>query len=160
MNVSMAKPYETAIILFAEDCDEDLFLCERALKQAGIHAHAYFVRDGVEAKQWLEGEGIYADRQKFPLPHLLVTDLNMPRMDGFELIRWVRCQPHLIKLPIVVLSSSNAAPDLRHAMDLGASTYIVKSPHLEKLVTYLLPVIPIVAAECMTDGGQAMAERR
>ena len=92
------------------------------------------VKDGEEAIEYLQGAGKYADREKFPLPNMLLLDLKMPRKNGFEVIQWVRLQPELKRLPIVVLSSSRENPDINRAYELGANIYLVKPVKLESLV--------------------------
>src|SRR6202008_1969122 len=121
-------------ILMAEDDENDVFFIERAFKQAQIANPLNRVRDGEEAIAYLKGEGAYADRDKFPLPHLVLLDLKMPRKNGFEVIAWVRQQPGLRRLPLVVLTSSKEGPDVNRAYELGANTYLVKPVKFEGLV--------------------------
>jgi CheY-like chemotaxis protein len=121
-------------ILMAEDDENDVFFIERAFKQAQIANPLNRVRDGEEAIAYLKGESAYADRDKFPLPHLVLLDLKMPRKNGFEVIEWVRQQPGLRRLPLVVLTSSKEGPDVNRAYELGANTYLVKPVKFEGLV--------------------------
>lgn len=85
-----------------------------------------FVTDGVCATEYLEGTGTYANRTKFPVPAILLTDLKMPRMGGFELLEWVRRHKTLRNLPVIVVTGSNQSEDWHRAMELGASSYVVK----------------------------------
>jgi CheY-like chemotaxis protein len=121
-------------ILVAEDDDNDFFFLERAFKQASIANPLNRVRDGEEAIAYLGGEEPFADRLKHPLPYLMLLDLKMPRKNGFELMAWVREQPGLKRLPIVVLTSSREDPDINRAYELGANTYLVKPVKFEGLV--------------------------
>jgi CheY-like chemotaxis protein len=121
-------------ILLSEDDENDVFFLERAFKQAKVANPRHRVRDGEEAILYLQGEGEYADRQKYPLPYLMLLDLKMPRKNGFEVIAWVRSQPGLRRLPIVVLTSSKEDPDINRAYELGANTYLVKPVKFEALV--------------------------
>jgi CheY-like chemotaxis protein len=121
-------------ILLAEDDENDVFFMERAFKQAKIANPLHRVKDGEEAIAYLKGEGQYADRGEFPLPYLVLLDLKMPRKNGFELIEWVRQQPGLKRLPLVVLTSSKEDPDVNRAYELGATTYLVKPVKFEGLV--------------------------
>ena len=121
-------------ILIAEDDENDVFFLERAFKQAHVANPRCRVRDGEEAISYLAGEGEYADREKFPLPYLMLLDLKMPRKNGFEVIAWVRSQPGLRRLPIVVLSSSKEELDINQAYELGVNTYLVKPVKFEGLV--------------------------
>src|SRR5712691_4752034 len=99
-------------ILMAEDDENDVFFLERAFKQAQIANPVNRVKDGEDAIAYLQGEGVYADRNKFPLPYLMLLDLKMPRKNGFEVIQWVRAQPGLKRLPLVILTSSKEDPDI------------------------------------------------
>jgi CheY-like chemotaxis protein len=84
------------------------------------------VGDGAEAIDYLRGVDDYADRERFPLPVLILMDLKMPRVDGFEFLAWLRREPGLKIIPVVVFSSSNLPQDVRRAYDLGANSFIVK----------------------------------
>ena len=121
-------------LLLAEDDENDVFFMERAFKQAQIANLLYRVKDGEDAISYLHGEGTYADRDKYPMPCLMLVDLKMPRRNGFEVIAWVRAQPGLKRLPIVVLTSSKQDPDINRAYELGANTYLVKPVKFEGLV--------------------------
>jgi CheY-like chemotaxis protein len=121
-------------ILMAEDDDNDVFFMERAFKQSQIVNPVHRVKDGEDAISYLRGDGPYDNREKYPLPQLLLLDLKMPRKNGFEVIAWVREQPGLKRLPIVVLTSSKEDPDINRAYELGANTYLVKPVKFEGLV--------------------------
>jgi len=129
--VSLVKIHS---ILMAEDDDNDVFFVERAFKQAQIANPLQRVKDGEEAMAYLRGDNEYADRDKYPLPYLLLVDLKMPRKNGFEVIAWLRQQPGLKRLPVVVLTSSKEDPDVNRAYELGANTYLVKPVKFEGLV--------------------------
>jgi len=121
-------------ILLVEDDDNDVFFMERAFKQAQIGNPLNRVRDGEEAISYLRGEDGFEDRAKHPLPHLMLLDLKMPRKNGFEVLTWVREQPGLKRLPIVVMTSSKEDPDINRAYESGANTYLVKPVKFEGLV--------------------------
>jgi CheY-like chemotaxis protein len=121
-------------ILIAEDDDNDVFFLERAFRQSQIVNPIQRVKDGEEAISYLRGDSSYSDRDKFALPRLMLLDLKMPRKNGFEVIAWVRQQPGLKRLPIVVLTSSKEDPDINRAYELGANTYLVKPVKFEGLV--------------------------
>ena len=125
---------ETNLILLAEDDDNDAFFIVRAFQKRQILNPLQRVKDGEEAITYLKGEGKFADRKQFPLPLLMVMDLKMPRLSGFEVIAWVRQQPVIKRLPIVVLTSSRENPDINRAYELGANTYLVKPVDFEGLV--------------------------
>lgn len=117
---------EQAIILLIDDDENDVVLAKRALHHAGINNPLYVVRDGEQAIAYLEGTGKYTDRHEFPLPDLILLDLKMPRMDGFELLYWVRKQPHLKALRVVVLTSSEDVYDINRAYEMGANSFLMK----------------------------------
>jgi len=115
-------------VLVAEDDPGDVFLLERAFASAGVPASLHFVRDGQEAIDYLGGEAAYSDRTQHPLPDLLLLDLKMPRLNGFDVLEWLRQQPGLKRLPVTVLTSSDQPQDVNRAYDLGANSYLLK-PH-------------------------------
>ena len=121
-------------ILLAEDEQNDVFLIKRAFQKAQLLNPIRVVSDGQEAISYLRGDGDYADRARFPLPTLVLLDLKMPRMGGFDVISWVRQQPGLKRLPLVVLTSSRDGPDINRAYELGANTYLVKPVEFDGLV--------------------------
>lgn len=130
----MSKTIKVCPVLLAEDDENDVYFLERAFQQVKIPHPIFRVADGDEAIRYLAGAGEYEDRTKFPLPGLMLLDLKMPRKNGFEVIEWVRNQPGLRRLPLVVFTSSKEQPDLRQAYDLGANTYLVKPVKFEDLV--------------------------
>ncbi len=115
-------------ILVAEDDPTDAYFFQRAFKRAGIPVMLHFVRDGQEVIDYIQGEGQFADRKAHPLPQLVLLDLRMPRLDGFEVLDWIRRQPGLNRLQIVIFSSSGEPKDINRAYGLGATWYMVK-PH-------------------------------
>ncbi len=123
-----------AVILLAEDREDDVFLIRRAFQKGKISNPLYVVRDGEEAICYLAGIGKYSNRAEYPLPDLLLLDLKMPRADGFEVLRWVRGQPGLSALRIVVLTSSRDIRDVNQAYHLGANSFLVKPMDFDNFV--------------------------
>jgi CheY-like chemotaxis protein len=121
----MCKPER---VLVAEDDPTDAFFLERTFSKMGVPVVLHFVRDGQEVVDYLRGELSFADRRVHPLPDLLLLDLKMPRLDGFDVLKWLRQQPVLKRLPVVIFTSSGQADDINRAYDLGANSYLVK-PH-------------------------------
>ena len=113
-------------ILFAEDSDNDALLIQRGFQKARFPFELQFVENGLVAVDYLNGKGSYADRSQYPLPCVLLTDLKMPRMCGFELLSWIRSQPAWRKLPVIVVTGSDQTQDCQRAMELGADAYVVK----------------------------------
>ena len=113
-------------ILFAEDSEDDRLLFELGFEQARAPFELKFVDDGIAATEYLCGKGIYSDRARFPLPCVLLTDLKMPRMDGLELLSWVRSRKRWRDLPVILFTGSNRDEDRMLAMQRGATAYVVK----------------------------------
>jgi len=125
---------EEPLILLVEDRDDDVLILRRSFQQAGIANPMQIVKDGEEAVAYLSGTGKYAERKEFPLPDLVLLDLKLPRLDGFEVLRWVRTQPALSGLRVVVLSSSENIRDVNLAYALGANSFLVKPTDLKEYV--------------------------
>ena len=121
-------------ILLVEDDEADILLLRRAFRNAHIVNPLIEVRDGQAAIQYLSGEGDYADRARYPIPFLTLLDLRLPKLSGFEVIAWMRDQPELANLIVVVLTASDHVPDVTKARDLGANSYLVKPGNFEELV--------------------------
>jgi CheY-like chemotaxis protein len=121
-------------VLYAEDEENDVFLMQRAFRKAGIKNPLQTASDGAEAIRYLQGAGDYADRRRFPLPCLVLLDLNLPRRSGLEVLKWIREQPSFAHLPVVILTSSNQHRDIASAYQLKANGYLVKPPSSEKLI--------------------------
>jgi len=124
-------------ILLVEDDPNDVLLIQRAFQKAGLGNVLKVVRDGEQAIDYLGGRGIYAQREKFPLPFLLLLDLKMPGTDGFEVLRWVRNERNMKRLLIVVLTSSNLQADVDRAYELGANSYLVKPLEFSQMVNMI-----------------------
>jgi CheY-like chemotaxis protein len=127
-------PHEQAVILVAEDREDDILLIQRAFAKGEIENPLFVVRDGDEAISYLSGIGKYGNRAEYPLPDLLLLDLKMPRVDGFDVLRWVRQQPGFSALRVVVLTSSDQIRDVNTAYRLGANSFMVKPTDFENVV--------------------------
>lgn len=123
---SQGEMYRQIRILMAEDNEGDILLLQRAFDRAGIKAPLQAVRNGQEAIQYLSGKHGFEDRKRFPLPNLMLLDLKMPLVDGFEVLKWLRAQPGLRRLPVIVFSSSALEEDVNLAHDLGANAFAQK----------------------------------
>src|SRR5262245_39501433 len=124
-------------ILLAEDDPNDVLLIQRAFQKAGLGTALKLVRDGEQAIEYLGGRGNYANRTRFPVPFLLLLDLKMPGTDGFEVLQWVRAEPELKRLLIIVLTSSNLQADVDRAYELGANSYLVKPVEFNQMVNMI-----------------------
>lgn len=117
---------QAAPVLLVEDNEDDIVLLERAARKVALACPLQTVRDGDAAVAYLSGSGEYADRTRYPLPRLVLLDLKLPRRSGFEVLVWLRAQPLLRRLPVVVLTTSAQADDVARAYTLGANSYLVK----------------------------------
>jgi CheY-like chemotaxis protein len=124
-------------ILLVEDNPDDVFLFNRALGKAQRPHPLHVVIDGQEAIDYLSSTGKYSDRNAFPLPGLILLDLKMPRVTGFDVLRWIRSDGAARLIPVIVLSSSALTDDVNRAYALGANAYMVKpadATALERLI--------------------------
>jgi len=133
---------EHPTVLAAEDEESDVFLLKMAFKAAGVPNPLTVVRDGEEAIAYLNGDAPYNDRFRHPLPGMLLLDLNMPRLNGFDVLSWLASHPDLKSLPAVVLSSSAQDSDIEKARKLGAVDYRLKPTGLNNLITLLQEIVP------------------
>ncbi|MBD2414316.1 two-component system response regulator [Nostoc calcicola FACHB-389] len=117
---------EQQTILLAEDDSDQVLLIRRALRKANLMQPLQVVSNGEAAISYLCGEGEYADRERYPLPILVLLDLKMPRKSGFEVLEWLKQQTELRRLPVVVLTTSKQRTDVHKAYDLGVNSYLVK----------------------------------
>jgi CheY-like chemotaxis protein len=125
------------LILVVEDSADHVFLLPMACEKAGVKNPIRAVAGGHRAISYLEGSGPYSDWEKFPLPSIILLDLKMPGMDGFAVLRWIRQQPDLRRLRVVILSSSDLIEDVDKAYELGANSFLLKPMGFDKLVKML-----------------------
>ncbi len=116
----------SSIVLYVEDEEIDRFLMQRAFGKEGLATSLHTVNDGQAALDYLAGLGNYADREMHPLPQLVLLDLNLPEVHGFEVLRRIRTHPAHGALPVVIFSSSEREEDQARARLLGANDFIKK----------------------------------
>jgi CheY-like chemotaxis protein len=116
----------TTKVLVAEDDPMAVVLLKRAFATTRTITTFRFVTDGQEAIDYLSGTNQYADRDEYPLPDLMLLDIRMPRLDGFEVLDWLRKQPGLKRLPVTMFSTSDMQRDIDRAYELGANSFLVK----------------------------------
>ncbi len=124
-------------ILLAEDNEDEVFLLQQAIKKAKVAICLHIVKDGLEAQSYLKGDGAYANREQYPFPDVLLLDLNMPRMNGFEVLKWIRGDKQCRGLVVHVLTASARETDVDRAHELGANSYIIKPARVEELVAFV-----------------------
>ena len=125
---------KTVVILLADDDPDDRMLTIRALRQNRLANEIKEVSDGEELMQYLRREGAYADPGAAPRPGAILLDLNMPRMDGREALQAIKQDPELRRIPVIVLTTSEAEQDILQSYDLGVNAFVTKPVTLEELV--------------------------
>ncbi len=123
-------------VLLVEDNEDDVFLMVRALKSAGVELPLQVVTDGQQAVDYLLGRGKHEDRAAYPLPAMIFLDIKMPQVSGLEVLRWLRDQPDLKRIVVIILTSSNQPADVRLAYELGANSYVVKPASFQQLAEF------------------------
>jgi CheY-like chemotaxis protein len=118
-------------ILVAEDDSNDIYLLKLAFVKAHLNVHFEFVQDGEQLIDYLAARD---SSPEHPLPELLLLDIKMPKVNGFEALEWIRRQPGLRRLLIIMLTSSDEPRDINRAYDLGANSYLVKPCGIEHLI--------------------------
>ena len=113
-------------------------LMQAAFRRAHVLSPLQTVHDGEEAIAYLKGEGPYADRTQYPLPVVVLLDLNIPKVNGFNVLAFVRSQPGLKRIPIIILTSSSRNEDVERAYDMGANAFLVKPAALSELIAMTL----------------------
>ena len=121
-------------ILLADDDADYALLVQEALHQAGMFNPVELVSNGLEAVEFLKGEGPYAHLGHHQPPAMVILDLRLPIKHGYDVLRWIRRQPELKTVPVVILSGSGFENEARTAYDLGASVYLVKPTQFQHLV--------------------------
>jgi DNA-binding response OmpR family regulator len=130
---TMAAP----TVVLAEDNEDDVFFMRRGWKTAGIDLPLQVLRDGQQVLDYFAGRGDYADRQRFPLPSILLLDLKLPCKSGHEVLQWIRSNGGNQACIVIVLSSSRDASDVARAYSVGANAYLVKPAGAAELVAML-----------------------
>jgi CheY-like chemotaxis protein len=133
-------PKEQVAILLVDDDLNDVLLVQRAMKKAGLSHPLIHKQDGEEAIDYLSGKPPYADRAKHPLPRLILLDIKMPKLSGFDVLNWIQRQPALPKIPVVILTASVRQEDRNEAQKLGAVAFRTKPIDFSELVNILREV--------------------
>ena len=122
------------VILHVDDDPKDSELLRAAVRKANLPWGLQQVEDGEQAIQYLGGAEYYSDRQRYPMPEMVLLDLKMPGLTGFDVLKWIRGHKKLFKLPVIILSGSALQDDIRHAYDAGATSCIIKPLGFQALV--------------------------
>jgi len=132
--VTASKKYR---FLLVEDNLNDLFLVERAIRKAKLPIQLFIVRNGEEAVRYLRGDGVFADRDRYPFPMLVLSNLKMPKMNGLELLAWIRQQPQWQTLPIVIMSTSEDPGSIQQFNSQNDCSYVIKPVSQDDLIRLL-----------------------
>ena len=122
-----------SVILIAEDSEDDRFLLSEAVRAAGIGSPFRFVEDGAQAVAYLSGTGAFTDRQKHPPAGLVILDFKMPRMNGLEVLQWIRASA-VRRTPVIIMSASSLPGDVERAYDNCVNSYLMKPSSLDALI--------------------------
>ncbi len=123
-----------AVILLAEDDPGDQELTRRALQEGVLDTELHVVSDGEEAMDYLLHRGRHTDRACSPRPHLILLDLNMPKLDGRQVLAQLQGHPDLKRIPVVVLTTSKQEEDVLRSYDLGCNSFISKPVDVEEFI--------------------------
>jgi CheY-like chemotaxis protein len=125
---SGAKP-----VLLVEDSPDDEFIFLEIIRKSGLNSPVMVVRDGDEAISYLKRDGPFADPKAYPMPSVLFLDLSLPKVSGFEVLRWIKAQPHLKEMLLIVITHSNEVSIINMAYQLGAHSFLTKPLTLAEL---------------------------
>ncbi len=123
-------------VLIAEDDPDDRLIAAEAFSAAGVSCPVLFVEDGAQLLDYLAGVERYADRERYPMPNLLILDLNMPRIDGREALERMHAHPDWCRIPVVVLTTSKAHEDQIRSWRCGIDSYFTKPTSFAVLVEF------------------------
>lgn len=126
--------FDQQTILLVEDNEDDVFIMRNVFRKAAVANPLQVATDGEQAIGYLNGEGSYSDRHKFPLPVIVLMDLNMPKKNGLEVLKWIREHPSLNTLTVHMLTASNRSSDIERAARLGANAYLIKPGKIGELL--------------------------
>lgn len=136
-----AKATSRFIVMHVDDDPDDAFFVRRAFSKSNLGVTLCHVADGPTALAYLTGDGVYSDRLQFPPPSLMLLDIKLPLMDGFEILRWVRRHEQFRGLRVFMLSSSGHILDRSRARELGADRFFVKSVNFTDVIETLRPML-------------------
>lgn len=125
-------------ILMAEDDEDDRLLARESFDEGKLLNPLIIVDNGQEVLDYLQGDGKYSDRAAFPLPSLILLDLNMPIMDGRQVLEHIKGDERFRRIPVIILTTSKAEADILASYDLGAASYIAKPVTFKGMVDMMI----------------------
>lgn len=154
-------------ILLVEDDDGHARLLERNLRRGGMINRLVRVPDGQEAVDYMSRTGAYQDAQVYPPPSVILLDVRMPRLDGFEVLAHMKRDPQLMKIPVIMLTSTDNQKEIDRAYEMGANGYVVKPVSIESFIDRVVKLGMFIevlelpeTSGCVRDGavnGQRLA---
>ncbi|HIA02546.1 MAG TPA: response regulator [Myxococcales bacterium] len=133
----MSDKYSAVPILVCEDTPDDCEIFSDAIKRGRIANPVFFVEDGEEGLAYLNGTGEFADRNKYPLPGLIFMDINMPKLNGLQVLEGIRANASLETIPVVMLTVSDSDEDILRSYELDTVVYIQKPVTAENLTAVM-----------------------
>ena len=124
-------------VLLVEDNNDDVFFVRKAFEKADVANRLDVAADGQQAIDYLSGNGQYADRTAYPLPSVVILDLKLPGVWGMDVLKWIRANPALRAMPVVIFTGSDDAADARNAFLCGANSYFQKPSNLENFYSLI-----------------------
>lgn len=129
------KPNDTPLnILLVEDNEDDIFITKRAFKEVELKNRLYVVRDGQDALDFIYHRGAYADKEKYPMPDLILLDIKMPKVDGFQVLETLKKDLEYMTIPIIMLTSSKNQEDIVRSYRNHAASYIQKPINYKEFI--------------------------
>jgi two-component system, response regulator len=125
-------------ILVADDDQDDRQMIKEAMHESRLLNKIHFVNDGEELMDYLKQNGKYEDQAKYPIPGLILLDLNMPKKDGREALKEIKNDPRLRQIPVIVLTTSKAEEDIYRTYNLGVNSYVTKPVLFDSLVKIMV----------------------
>lgn len=128
----MVNPNSYSVLIVEDDANDVLFI-KRAFRSVAPALEIFTVSDGDAAVDYLQGQGEYGDRDRYPLPAMILLDLKLPRRSGVEVLRWIRQHNGIKRIPVVILTSSRERIDVDLSYDVGVNSYLVKPVSFDDL---------------------------
>lgn len=135
------------VVLLVDDDPNDVFLFQRAVRKQNIPVDVQVVNDGLDAIHYLSGKDAFADRERYPMPDLVITDTSMPNINGFDLLRWIKENASLVKIPAIVLSGAMSEASVKLAYKLGAINVAVKPSAVEEYMLRIKTILRVICRE-------------
>lgn len=130
----MSDGERVATVLLVDDDEEDRWATKKAFEKSRLRNKLFAVENGAEALDFLLNRGSFKDKEAYPLPDLVLLDLNMPVMDGREVLRHIKKDPKLLRIPVVVMTTSKQEEDILKSYDLGVNSYVTKPISMDHLL--------------------------